>query len=417
MKFHWFHLMPYPLLPDGFKQRHPGGVWVDLPVREVFDPAVGHAAYNDYLDELELADQMGFDGICVNEHHQNGYGMMPSPNVMAAALARRTEKAKLVLMGDSVALYNPPLRVAEEIAMLDVVSGGRVVAGFPVGSAQDACFCYGENPVRLREKYYEGVDLVLRAWQAEEPFSFNGKYTKLRYVNPWPRPLQQPHPPVWIPGGGSVETWDYCARNDFLYAYLSFFGFELARETLKRYWDVVERHGKEPNPYRCGFIQFVALADSDAEAEKLYGGAADYFYNRCLYVNPGFMNPAGYVSVPTLRKGNQIQTLIAKAAAQSGPGLTWQEVVEQRFIVAGSPDTVVEQLNEIAEDLRVGHLMLLLHFGNMSKELTNHNTKRFAEEVMPRLRTHHGEWEDHWFPKDTLERAREPAPLGEPALA
>jgi hypothetical protein len=92
-------------------------------------------------------------------------------------------------------------------------------------------------------------------------------------------------------------------------------------------------------------------------------------------------------------------------------------MVEQRFIVAGSPDTVVDQLNEVAETLRVGHLMLLLHFGDMSKELTNHNTRRFAEEVTPRLRHHHAEWEDHWFPKDTLEQTQEPAPLPEPAAA
>jgi alkanesulfonate monooxygenase SsuD/methylene tetrahydromethanopterin reductase-like flavin-dependent oxidoreductase (luciferase family) len=120
MKFHFFHLMPYPQLPDDFRERY-HGVWVDLPATELFDPAVGQQAYNDYLDELEFADQTGFDGICVNEHHQNAYGLMPSPNLMIAALARRTAHAKLVVMGDSVALYNPPIRVAEELAMLDVM--------------------------------------------------------------------------------------------------------------------------------------------------------------------------------------------------------------------------------------------------------------------------------------------------------
>jgi alkanesulfonate monooxygenase SsuD/methylene tetrahydromethanopterin reductase-like flavin-dependent oxidoreductase (luciferase family) len=226
MKFHWFHLMPYPYLPDNFRERY-HSVWVDLPARELYDPVAGHEVYNEYLDELEFADQLGFDGIGVNEHHQNGYGLMPSPNIMAASLARRTRSAKLVVMGNSVALYNPPIRVAEEMAMLDVISGGRLVSGFPVGTPMDTVFCYGENPATLREKYREGVELVLRAWKSDEPFAFNGTYTQLRYVNPWPRPLQQPHPPVWIPGGGSVETWDWCAERDFLYAYLSFFGYQL----------------------------------------------------------------------------------------------------------------------------------------------------------------------------------------------
>src|SRR5207248_5624638 len=119
-----------------------------------------------------------------------------SPTLMAAALARRTSRAKLVVLGNSVALYDPPTRVAEEMAMLDVISGGRLIAGFPVGTPMDTVYCYGENPATLREKYREGVELILRAWTADEIFSFNGKYTKLRYVNPWPRPLQQPHPPV-----------------------------------------------------------------------------------------------------------------------------------------------------------------------------------------------------------------------------
>src|ERR1700689_2448806 len=127
---------------------------------------------------------MGFDGICVNEHHQNAYGLMPSPNLMAAALTRRTSHGNLVLMGNPVALYNPPTRVAEEMAMLDVLSGGRLVAGFPVGTSMDTAFAYGQNPATLREKYREGVDLILRAWTSEEAFAFNGKYPKLRYVNP-----------------------------------------------------------------------------------------------------------------------------------------------------------------------------------------------------------------------------------------
>ena len=120
MKFTWFHLMPYRFLPDDFKDKY-RSVWVDIP-RNLYDPKIGHRLYNDYLDQLEFADQMGFDGLGVNEHHQNAYGMMPSPNIMAAALARRTRNANLVVLGNSIALYNPPIRVAEEFAMLDVIS-------------------------------------------------------------------------------------------------------------------------------------------------------------------------------------------------------------------------------------------------------------------------------------------------------
>src|SRR3954471_4327267 len=125
MKCHFFHLMPYADLPDDFREKY-RSVWVDVP-SHLYDPVRGHEMYNDYLDELEYAAQVGFDGICVNEHHQNAYGMMPSPNLMAAALARRAPNTALIVLGNSLALYNPPTRVAEEFAMLDVLSGGRLV--------------------------------------------------------------------------------------------------------------------------------------------------------------------------------------------------------------------------------------------------------------------------------------------------
>src|SRR4051812_8934044 len=109
MKFHWFHLMPWPYLPDDFTEKH-RSVWVD-PDYSLYDPVKGNALYHEYLDELEFADRVGFDGVCVNEHHSNAYGLMPSPNIMAASLTRRTENAAIIVMGNSIALYNPPLRV------------------------------------------------------------------------------------------------------------------------------------------------------------------------------------------------------------------------------------------------------------------------------------------------------------------
>src|SRR6266705_2855322 len=132
--------MPWPYLPDDFDVKY-DSAWVTLP-NSLYDPVKGHELYREYINTLAYADELGFDGICVNEHHQNAYGLMPSPNLMVAALARRTTRAKLVIMGNSVALYNPPIRVAEEMAMLDVMSGGRVVAGFPVGTPMDTTFCY-----------------------------------------------------------------------------------------------------------------------------------------------------------------------------------------------------------------------------------------------------------------------------------
>ena len=416
MKFHFFHLMPYPNLPADFRDKYPS-VWVDVPAN-LFDPAVGHKSYQDYLDELEYADEVGFDGICVNEHHQNAYGLMPSPNLMAASLARRTKRAKLVVMGNSVALYNPPTRVAEEFAMIDCISGGRLIAGFPVGSPMDTCYAYGQNPSLLRERYYEAHDLVKKAWTERETFAFSGRFNQQRYVNIWPRPIQNdPHPPIWIPGGGSIETWRWCAEMDYVYCYLSYYGYKAGLATMQGFWNEMAKLGKDHNPYRAGFLQFVGVAESRQQAYDLYTGPAEYFYGRCLHVDARFATPPGYTTEGTQRAG--IESMVAKAANTASyqtklslKATNMKDIVDGGYVIIGSPDEVVEQVRHVAESLNVGHLMLLLQYGNMGKDLTKYNSRMFAEKVMPRVKDlFDDKWRDKWWPKPIArsERASVPA--------
>ena len=401
MKLLWFHLMPYTDLPDDFKDKHPS-VWVDIDSR-LFDPAKGHRMYNEFMDELEFAAECGFDAICVNEHHSNAYGLMPSPNLIASALARRTRDTALCVMGNSLALYDPPIRVAEEFAMLDCISGGRLIAGFPVGTPMDTCFAYGQNPSSLRDKYHEAHDLIMKAWKEPKPFAWNGRFNQLRYVNPWPRPVQRPHPPIWIPGGGSVETWQWCAELDYVYAYLSYFGYQAGQATMNGFWDEMKRLGKDRNPFRAGFLQFVGVAESREAAMDLYREPAEYFYNRCLHVDARFAGPPGYASEATIRPKVVSQVLAAATRPSDkvafGPP-PFEEIVSKGYVIIGSPDEVAEQLREVALSLNVGQLMLLLQFGNMSKDLTLFNTELFAKQVKPQLEgLFENEWENRWWPK------------------
>ena len=399
MKLMWFHLMPYTELPVDFNQTHPS-VWVDIDPK-LFDPERAHHMYNESMDGLEHAAIKGFDAICVNEHHSNGYGMMPSPNLIASTLARRTSEAMICVMGNSLALYNPPIRVAEEMAMIDVISGGRLIAGFPVGTPMDTCYAYSQNPSQLRERYYEAHDLVIRAWTEEEVFAFNGRYTKMRYVNCWPRPIQKPRPPIWIPGGGSVETWQWCAEMDYVYCYLSYYGYKAGIATMAGFWDEMKRLGKDANPFRAGFLQFVGVANSREEAMELYREPAEYFYGRCLHVDGRFAVPPGYTTEATIRArvDSQVAQAAGKAIGRKKTAREMEDIVDQGYIIIGSPDEVAEQLREAATELNVGHLMMLLQFGNMSKQLSRYNTDLFAEKVMPQIRDmFEDQWEDHWWP-------------------
>jgi alkanesulfonate monooxygenase SsuD/methylene tetrahydromethanopterin reductase-like flavin-dependent oxidoreductase (luciferase family) len=414
MKLMWFHLMPYTELPDDFRDKHPS-VWVDIH-SSLFDPRRAHHMYNDFMDELEFAAECGFDAVCVNEHHSNGYGLMPSPNLIASALARRTTDTALCVMGNSLALYNPPTRVAEEFAMIDVISGGRLIAGFPVGTPMDTCFAFGQNPSTLRERYYEAHDLVLRAWTEQDTFAFNGRFNQQRYVNIWPRPVQKPHPPIWIPGGGSIETWRWCAEMDHVYAYLSYFGYQAGQVTMDGFWQEMDRLGKDRNPYRAGFLQFVGVAETRDEAYRLYREPAEYFYGRCLHVDPRFAGAPGYTSEATQRAGVVGQVAqVARMRRFDTLAREMDAIVEKGYVIIGSPDEVAAQLKEVAANLNVGHLMLLCQFGNMGKDLAKYNTKLFAEKVMPQLIDTFSEWEDRWWPQPMNRDARAPLTPFQPA--
>ena len=415
MKLLWFHLMPYTELPKDFREKN-SGVWVDIDSR-LFDPERAHFMYNDFMDELEFAAKCGFDAVCVNEHHANGYGLMPSPNLIASSLARNTQETMICVMGNSLALYNPPTRVAEEMAMIDCISGGRLIAGFPVGTPMDTCYAYGQNPSMLRDRYYEAQDLVKRAWTDRSVFAFNGRFNKLRYVNIWPYPVQKPHPPIWIPGGGSVETWQWCAEMNYVYCYLSYFGYKIGLNTMNGFWNEMDHLGKERNPYRAGFLQFVGVAESRQEAMRLYKEPAEYFYGRCLHLDPRFVQPPGYTTEATIRARveGQVATAAKKATVRAKTATEMQDIVDQGYVVIGSPDEVAEQLRHAATELNVGHLMMLCQYGNISKELTAYNTRMFAEKVMPQLSgMFEDQWLDDWWPEPmpSSERAISDADLG-----
>src|ERR1700676_4735422 len=182
------------------------------------------------------------------------------------------------------------------------------------------------------------------------------------------------------------------------------------------FWAEMDRLGKDRNPYHAGFLQFVGVAETREEAYKLYREPAENFYGRCLHIDPRFAGPPGYASEETQRRG--VQSQVQQAAAQTQRYETkfqmlareMDAIVDKGYVIIGSPDEVVEQLTEVATNLNVGHLMMLLQFGNMKKELAKYNTQLFAEKVMPRLQHVHSQWEDHWWPQPMEKQERaEPA--------
>jgi alkanesulfonate monooxygenase SsuD/methylene tetrahydromethanopterin reductase-like flavin-dependent oxidoreductase (luciferase family) len=258
-----------------------------------------------------------------------------------------------------------------------------LLAGFPVGTSKDTNSVYGDIPALTRERYAEAHELIMRAWREPEPFAFNGRYTKLRYANCWPKPVQSP-PPIFIPGGGSLETYDFCLDFDYVYCYLSFGGYKRAKQLMDGYWQRVRERGKDLSPYRAGFAQTIVVAETDAEAERDYREHIDYFYNRCLHVYPGFADAPGYRTIKTLKAN--VTTQMTQQALGDVSSMSWDQLVHDGYVIAGSPDTVAKQMKELITGLRVGNIFCLIHVGNMPKEKCMRSSKLFAEEVMPQLR-------------------------------
>ena len=261
MQFHFFHLMPYAYLDLDFDKTYRAS-WVVLP-NTYFDPVKGHELYNRYLDEMEYAEELGFDGLCVNEHHQNAYGLMPSPVVTASALARRTERATIAILGSGFNLREHPLTLAEEHAMLDCITGGRLISGMVRGIGCEY-YSMGVNPAFSHERYHEAHDLVVRAWTEPGPFAFEGKHYHFEYVNMWPRPYQTPHPPIWCPSSGSFETIKWASHPDRRYVYLqTFTSFKSVARAMDSYRSLAADHGYTAKADRLGWLVAIYVADTD----------------------------------------------------------------------------------------------------------------------------------------------------------
>src|SRR6185503_14758880 len=179
MQFYMIHLMPYADLDLDYDKTY-SAAWVTFP-NSYYDHKKGAALYNRYLDELIYADELGFDGVCCNEHHQNAYGLMPIPGVIAGALVRQTKRCKVAVLGRALPLLEYPLSVAEEYAMLDNISNGRLIAGFVRGIGAEY-HSSGANPAHSHGRFLEAHDLIVQAWTRPGPFEFEGRYFHINYV-------------------------------------------------------------------------------------------------------------------------------------------------------------------------------------------------------------------------------------------
>src|SRR5260370_23233564 len=170
-----------------------------------FDPVAGSRLYEERMIEDQLAEEVGFAGIMLNDHHNAPFCMQAKCNIMASILAAITKRVKIVLLGNPLPLAENPVRLAEDLSMIDMISKGRLVSGFVRGGGQEQ-LATGVNPAFNRDRFEEAHDLIVAAWTRQGPFRWEGTHYQHRVVNPWAGPLQKPDPRGWIPGAISPET-------------------------------------------------------------------------------------------------------------------------------------------------------------------------------------------------------------------
>jgi alkanesulfonate monooxygenase SsuD/methylene tetrahydromethanopterin reductase-like flavin-dependent oxidoreductase (luciferase family) len=258
-----------------------------------------------------------------------------------------------------------------------VISGGRLIAGLVVGGGPEY-YSFSMNPTFARSMYGEALDLIVRAWTEPGPFEHYGEHWKLKYVNPWPRPLQQPHPPIWIPGAGSRETIEFVAARRYAYMGIPYFHIDFFQKNFDAFREACEKSGYTGSPEQLGWLCPIYVAESDAKAWEEYERHLFYFAQNLL--KGLVVVPPGYTSVRSIAGIN-------KALGQFLSSVKTRADIERgAYAIVGSPATVRDALKEYAQKLGVGNLLGLFQLGTLPADLTRKNMMIFAEEVMPELR-------------------------------
>jgi alkanesulfonate monooxygenase SsuD/methylene tetrahydromethanopterin reductase-like flavin-dependent oxidoreductase (luciferase family) len=389
MKIYHMTEEPYPDAWSASKE----SLRVTLP-NQYCDPKIAADLFHRYLDEWVLCDELGIN-LFVNEHHATPTCMTASVNLIAAICARITKNVRILCLGMPIGNRSDPVRVAEEIAMIDVISRGRLDLGFIRGVPYEVVPS-NANPVRSSDRFWEAHDLIIKALTTHDgPFSWEGEFFDFRSVNIWPRPYQQPHPPIWI-SSNSLSSIRKIAEHRYVHGTVmtGFKAKDLFNE-YRRVWRETGGVGAFPLDRLC-YCSFVAVGETEAEGLRRAEQVMGYLRTNSI-VGEQFKNPPGYtpaiVNAQTFLKTGGFgaprdMNLYDKTGEVIGQfrGATIEQTVKAGLMFAGTPDQVYDQIIEFYE--AVGgfeHFQMMAHAGSMNHEDTCDNLRLFATHVKPRL--------------------------------
>jgi alkanesulfonate monooxygenase SsuD/methylene tetrahydromethanopterin reductase-like flavin-dependent oxidoreductase (luciferase family) len=371
MKFGHFNLMPWPHYPQP-PQTYP------TPNRD-YDAVRGHELYREYIDTMVYAEECGFDWVGCNEHHSSPYGLMPNCNLIGAVLAMRTKTIKLAMTGNLLPLANP-VRVAEEYAMIDVMSGGRLIAGFMRGVPHEY-IAYNSPPNESRSRQREATQLILRAWTETEPFGWEGEHYQFKSISIWPRPWQKP-PPILM-SASNEESAAFAAENGAIMGMGLISDMAVARKNVDLYKETARAHGWEATPDHVMMGASTCICDTDEEAHEVFAEALDYFHDTLMkptYDALKLVLQAGYFKKQGANAS--YDNRLDKVAAKKSIG----DMIEAGSILCGSPKSVVKQIKRFNSELGNGRMNMSMQIGTLSHQTVRHGMKLFHEQILPEVR-------------------------------
>jgi alkanesulfonate monooxygenase SsuD/methylene tetrahydromethanopterin reductase-like flavin-dependent oxidoreductase (luciferase family) len=400
MQFNYITERPYRGLTED--QVYENGAFFGLP-NTAFDAQQASNDYNAYLDEAVLAEEVGFDGVGLNEHHGNPFCMGSVLNIEAAVLARLTERVKIVLIGNPIPASRNPLRLAEELAMIDLISKGRLVTGWVRGSGPEQ-FSNNANPAFNREMFEEGHDIIKQAWTRPGPWRYEGKHFHYRMVNPWALPYQKPIPPAIIPGFLSRETVEWAVRKG--YPYLGLGGpLGPSADLNDIYADMYAERGLQAGPENFGHNVFVYVDETSERAQEIgragftFGGGNASFAKAQHTLPAGYNSPAaikrlanvpqsGWLGVTkeTLEEEHTDVKKASFAEQRRRAEANFERMQDNLQMIIGTPEEVTAKLKIVLRSLRPGMLFMMGPFGNVSDEDRRRSIRLIGEKVLPELR-------------------------------
>jgi len=373
MKFNYFHLMPWTA------DNKPEQEW---PVsNRNFVPEKGRELYRDYIDTMAYAEECGFDWVGCNEHHFSPYGLMSNCNIVGSVLIQKTRNVRIAMCGNLLPLLNP-IRVAEEYAMLDVMSGGRLIAGFMRGIPHEYV-AYNINPDESWERLAEAHDLIIKCWTETEPFGWEGKYYQYRAVSIWPRPYQQPHPRILM-SASNPESARFAAERRAIMGMVMLPDLDAAKESIRVYKETARAHGWEPGPDDILIGAHTCVSENADEAKAYFSEGLKYFYD----VLAGGPRTAQRLVVQKTRYYENTEEMNKRIASRRAvlKETTIEERMEKGMVLCGTPDMVVDQIKRMSKELGHGVMNINMKIGNIPDPIVRKSMKLWGDHVAPHVR-------------------------------